>query len=224
MHGSAAVAETPAALEAADALARQILELAAPFRVEVARAKDELEAIYRLRFEVASEMGWISADEASDRLEKDAYDDDAAHVGAWDGGQLVGTQRIVFPVPGRLLPLEKAFGLKIEPQGQVVHADRIAIAREYRGDHSHLLLAATMSRSWLEWRSRGFHHCTGVVTPPLERVYRDFGLEVEILGEAREYCGELRSPARFHVVAAAIRETLVAPQRERPAHAIEPDD
>lgn len=188
-------------------MARHILDLVAPLRVEVACAEDELDTIYRLRFQVASEMGWISVDSGSGGLEKDAYDDDAAHVGAWDGAQLVGTQRIIFPAPGRPLPLEQAFGLKIEPQGEVVHADRTAIAREYRGDDRHVLLAALMSRSWLEWRSRGFHHCTGVITPPLEQVYRDIGLDLEILGEAREYCGELRSPARFNILAAADRLT-----------------
>ena len=62
-----------------------------------------------------------------------------------------------------------------------------------------------MARSWLEWRSRGFHHCTGVVTEPILRVYREAGLEVEILGDAREYCGELRFPARFDVLATAAK-------------------
>lgn len=193
------------ALEAADALARNVIELAAPLRVDVARCGEELDAIYRLRFQVASEMGWIRAGECSDGLEKDDYDDDAVHVGAWDGGQLVGTQRTVFPAPGRSLPLERSFGLKLEPHGQVVHADRTAIARGYRGDRRHVLLAALMSRSWLEWRSRGFHRCTGVVTAPLARLYREVGLEVELIGDPSEYCGELRYPARFHVLAAANR-------------------
>src|SRR5207237_9065840 len=114
------------ALRRADMVARRILELAAPLRVDVARREADREAIYRLRFEVACEMGWIAAEEAPDGLEKDAYDHDAAHVGAWDGGLLVATQRIVFPAPGRRLPLERAFGLEVEPRGQVVQADRTA--------------------------------------------------------------------------------------------------
>jgi N-acyl-L-homoserine lactone synthetase len=194
-------------LRAVDAAARRILELAAPLRLEVAHRAADLEAIYRLRFQVASEMGWIESKDASDGLEKDAYDHDAVHVGAWDSERLVGTQRIVFPAPGRRLPLEDAFGLEIEPRGQVVHADRTAIARSHRGDRRHVPLAALMSRSWLESRARGFHQCTGILTDPVLRVYRDVGLEVEILGEAREYCGEPRFPARFNILAAADRLT-----------------
>lgn len=207
MAESGIVAADPAALEVADTVARHILELAGPLRIEVAHTDAELEAIFRLRFQVASEMGWIAPGEAPDGLERDSYDDDAIHIGAWDGERLVGTQRLVFPAPGRPMPLEEAFELEIEPRGQVVQADRTAIARSHRGDRRHLLLAGLMSRSWLEWRSRGFHRCTGAITEPLVHVYREVGLDVEVLGEAREYWGELRSPARFDVLAAVGRLT-----------------
>lgn len=190
-------------LEVADAVASRILELAAPLRVDVARTQAEIDEIYRLRFAVASEKGWIDA--GGDGRERDDYDDDALHVGAWDGGRLVGTQRTLFPAPGRTLPLERAFRVEIEPRDEFVHADRTAIARDYRGDGRHVLLAALMARSWLAWRSRGFHRCTGVVTEPLLKVYREVGLEVELLGEPTEYCGELRSPALFDVPASANR-------------------
>jgi hypothetical protein len=196
-------------LEAADAVAERILALAVPLRVAVAITDGDVNATYRLRFEVASEMGWISDPADPDGFEKDSYDDGAIHIGAWDGALLGGTQRIILPAPGRLLPLEHSFGLEIEPRGQVVHADRAAIIPRYRGRHRHILLAALMSRSWLEWRSRGFHHCTGVITEPLLQVYREIGLDVELLGEPRDYCGELRLPARFDVAASAERLTHI---------------
>jgi N-acyl-L-homoserine lactone synthetase len=204
-----AVGVDRAALRTADAVAKRVLELAAPVRIVASGRPSELEAILRLRFEVASEMGWIGPDEALDGLERDAYDNGAVHVGAWDGERLVGTQRIVFPTPGGRTPLEEAFGLQVEPRSQVVHADRTAVVRDHRGDDRHLLLAALMARSWLICRSRGFHRCTGVVSDPILHIYREIGLEVAILGEAREYCGEFRFPTRFDVPAAAARLSAV---------------
>lgn len=198
-----------AALWTADAVAKRLLELAAPLRIAASRRASEIEAIQRLRFEVAREMGWIGAEEAPDGLERDDYDEGAVHVGAWDGERLVGTQRIVFPASSRRMPLEEVFGLQVEPRGQVVHADRTAVVREYRGDNRHLLVAALMARSWLICRSRGLHRFMGAVSDPILHIYREIGLEVEILGDAREYCGELRFPTRFDVPAAAARLSAV---------------
>ena len=97
-------AANSAALEAADAVAERILALAVPLRVAVAITDGDVNATYRLRFEVASEMGWISDPADPDGFEKDSYDDGAIHIGAWDGALLGGTQRIILPAPGRLLP------------------------------------------------------------------------------------------------------------------------
>lgn len=209
-----------AVLRAVDTITQRILGLAAPVRLEVARRPAQVEAIQRLRFVVARELGWIEADAASDGLERDRYDDDhAIHIGAWDDERLVGTQRIIFPARARRLPVEEVFALELEPHGQVVQVDRTAIARSHRGDRRHLLLAALMSRSWLAWRSRGFYRCVGIVTEPMLQVYRDVGLGVEILGEAREYYGELRVPARFEVLGALRRLTELwvdSPARGRP--------
>jgi predicted GNAT family N-acyltransferase len=188
-----------------DAVARRLLELAAPVRFDVVSNADELEAVYRLRYEVVVEWGWASPADMPGGVERDRYDDFAVHIAAWDGGELAAAQRLVFPQDGLQLPTEEAFALTIEPRGRVVDVGRSAIAARYRGDSRHLLLTALQGRSWLEWRSRGFQIAAGVLTEEVTQIYRDVGLEVEILGPARDYWGDRRQPARFDASAAADR-------------------
>ena len=66
-------------------------------------------------------------------------------------------------------------------------------------------MTAIQGRSWLEWRSRGFHIAAGALTEEVTRIYRDVGLEVEILGPARDHWGDRRQAARFDASAAADR-------------------
>jgi N-acyl-L-homoserine lactone synthetase len=188
-----------------DAVARRLLEQAAPLRFDVVSGEDELEAVYRLRYEVVVERGWAPPAAMPKGIERDRYDDLAVQIAAWDGGKLAAAQRLVFPQDGLPLPTEEAFALTIQPRGRVVDVGRSAIASRYRGDSRHLLLAALQARSWLEWRSRGLHIAAGIVTAQVMQIYREVGLEVEILGPGRDYWGERRRPARFDASAAADR-------------------
>jgi N-acyl-L-homoserine lactone synthetase len=177
----------------------------APVRVDVATSAEEIEAIYRLRYEVAVEEGWARSAEMPGGLERDSYDDDALHIAAWSNDELAAVQRLVFPAEGRLLPTEEAFDLTVEPKGSVLDVGRTTVAPAHRGDSTHLLLMTLQSRSWLEWRSRGFHTCLAVQTEPILRMYREMGVVFEVLAPAREYWNERRFPIRLDVAASADR-------------------
>ena len=182
---------------ALDRLSERLLAAAAPLRVAVAREPDELEAVFRLRYEHVVARGWARSSDLSGGLERDAYDADATQIAAWDGDALVGTIRLVLPAPGRRLPCEEAFGLAIEPPGRVMEVGRLLIAERFRGEPSHRAWGALFARCWLEARAAGYTVLGGAAPAAFVERYRALGLAFEILGPGREHWGELRHPVRL---------------------------
>ncbi|MEO6738722.1 MAG: GNAT family N-acyltransferase, partial [Chthoniobacteraceae bacterium] len=76
--------------------------------------------MFRLRCAVVLEQKWGRAEDFPAGLERDAFDERAIQVVAWDGGEIVGTTRLVAPEPGYLLPTELAFDLEIASRGRVI--------------------------------------------------------------------------------------------------------
>ena len=187
----------PRALTLADEIAARLVAMAAPIDFRMAETPAELEAVFRLRYEVAIAEGWASAADFPDGLERDADDAGAEHVTAWSEGELAASQRIVYPAAGRPLPTEEGFDLEPRATGEVVDLGRTAIAPPFRGDSRHLLLTALQARSWQSFRRRGFHLALGIVDERLFEIYDTIGLHVEKLGPAREWWGEPRYPALF---------------------------
>src|SRR5215813_6527774 len=108
-----APSESPGNLIQLDALAAKLVERAAPIRFAVAQSSAEREAVYKLRCRVVVEKGWGSAADFPDGEEKDSFDERAIQLVGWDGNTIVASGRIVFPIPGQVLPTEKTYGLKI---------------------------------------------------------------------------------------------------------------
>jgi hypothetical protein len=152
-----------------------------------------------LRYAVVVEHGWAEAEAMPDGQDRDQYDDDAWHIGAWDHDSLAGTIRLVFPLRGRLLPTEEAYGVQISPRGLVVDASRIAIDRAHRSA-SHQLLMALSAQSWLELRSRGFHELAATATEEILTLVRGLGFVATPLAPAQWYCGEMRVPFQFDML------------------------
>jgi hypothetical protein len=50
--------------------------------------------------------------------------------------------------------VEDAFGLDVEPRGEVVDVGRLLIAPAHRGDAAHRIWGALFARGWLETRRR----------------------------------------------------------------------
>ena len=182
---------------ALDRLSERLLGAVPGLRVDVARSAAELAEAYRLRYEQVVGHGWAGRDALPDGAERDAHDDAAVHVAAWDAGELVGTVRLVLPAPGRLLPVEEAFGIEIEPRGAVVEVGRLVIVESRRGDEAHRAWGALFARAWLATRERGFTLLGGAASPGLVERLRAVGLPFEILGPAVPYWGQLRHPVRL---------------------------
>ena len=187
----------PDGLKALDRLSERLLVAAPELRVAVAGTAAEREAAYRLRYEQVVAHGWADREQLPDGLEQDAFDADALHVCAWDSDALVGTLRLVLPVPGRPLPVEAAFELEIDPRGEVVEAGRLVIAPGYRGDPAHRAWGALFACGWLAMRARGFCVLAGAAAPRTVEQLRALGLPFEILGPTRPHWGEDRHPVRL---------------------------
>jgi hypothetical protein len=190
---AAAGIETAAALAKVDRLTRQIIAAAAPVRFGIARTAAEREAAFRLRFRVALAAGWAQPGDFAGGLERDAYDDAAIHILAWEDDALVGTTRLVLPTDGRPLPTEEAFGVSIAARGRVADVGRICHAPGYR-DLRYRVLRGLFSQAWIELRARGCQEVCAAMKGSMLRVCRSMGVGSTILGAARHYWGAPRYP------------------------------
>jgi N-acyl-L-homoserine lactone synthetase len=178
-----------------DHAARHVLAANPSVRFSCARTPAEREELYRLRYEVCRERGWLRAEECPSGLEQDGYDDGALHLVGRIGGQLACTTRLVLPRADRLLPLQMVFGHDLfsgMPQ-RLVEADRTVVVPPVR-DPEHRLLAVLVARVWLEASTRGYTGIAAFLSAPMVRLYRHMGLVVTTLGPAHRYYGESRYP------------------------------
>jgi N-acyl-L-homoserine lactone synthetase len=180
----------PAILEA---LAARFIAGASPLRFGIARSAAELEAVYRMRYEVVIERGWAEPEQFPDGLERDAYDEGAIQIVAWDDRVLAASTRLVLPAPDRPLPTEAAFDLVIEPRGKIADIGRTCVAPAYRDVRGRVVLAL-LGHAWLEAQSRGFSEIAGIFTGSVCRLYRRQAIPIRVLGPGRLYWREERFP------------------------------
>jgi len=174
-----------------DAVARALVTMASPVRFSVATAPSDLAAIYRLRYHVVVEEGWVDPSALPEQLERDVFDDDAIHLAGWDDRVLAATARLVLPRPERVLPTEDAFGIAIEPRGEVVDLGRGIVGRSHRG-RNHRTFIALLAMAWLETRARGYTRLCGTTTPSMVPNYQGMGFHVEIPAGPRHWWGQER--------------------------------
>lgn len=185
-----------------DNLAHHFKEACEGIRFAAAASPEEIEAIYRLRYRTVIENGWAKPEDYPDGMEQDEYDDHAIHIGGWQEEQLAATMRLVLPSQDRLLPTEAAFGLRIEPTGQVADCSRGIVAPEFR-NRGRLLFFGTLAQVWLEMRSHGYYELCGTLTGWMIRYYQRSGFSLVQLGPPQMYWGELRFPAKFDLIKTA---------------------
>jgi N-acyl-L-homoserine lactone synthetase len=188
-----------AAIAAADAIAAQFIAQAAPVQFSIARSPAELEAVYRLRYQIVVEHGWASPEDFPNRLEKDSYDMRGVYLIGQDSHGIIATTRLVFPDSNQLLPTELDFDLKVEPPGQVVDGGRVIVSRAY-SDQRHRIFAGLLGQSWFALKERNFYYLCGAATGAMIRLCRSLGYQITLLGPARHYWGERRYPIRFDVL------------------------
>ncbi len=185
--------ELARALRPARGLAEELMAAAAPIRFTVAASATELDAVFRLRYEVVAEKGWNDGRDLDGGMERDRFDDRAQHIAGWDGDTLAATARLVFPAPHERLPTEEEFDVVVEPAGRVVDVGRGIVARGYR-DSRHGAFIALLAACWLRVWDRGFHLMCGDAVRSLIQGYRDMGFDVAVLGPARRHWGRDRYP------------------------------
>ena len=167
------------------ALDRVAERLAADAGVElgVADSPSDLIAAHRLRYRDASEHGRSTAEGDRDGLERDAYDTRALQICAWDGDDtLVGTLRLVLPMPGKRLPVEEAFELAVEPAGEVVDVGSPVVAQGLASERARQVADGLVAQAWFETRARGYLVMAAIASSRLTEHYRALGLDVEVIG------------------------------------------
>jgi len=180
-------------------------------RIGVTDDAADLDAMFRLRGAEVIERGWGAAGSMPAGRERDEYDDHAVHIAIRDGAEIVGTCRLLLPSTQRLLPIERDFDLRLEPRGGVVQWGRLVLAHRHRGDPQHRLAVACLAALWLETTRRGYQACAGVVARPVLDMYRQMGIDFQLLGPPRVVEGEQRYPAVSS--AATIRTALEVMRR-----------
>jgi hypothetical protein len=166
---------------ALDRLAEELAG-AAGVRLGVAESPAELIAAHRLRYRHASQRGRATAADDADGLQNDAYDSRALQICAWDGEAVVGTLRLALPMPGKLLPVEAAFSITVEPAGETVDVGPPVLATGLGGERAQRVADGLLAQAWFETRARGYLVMAGVASSRLVGRYRALGLEVELLG------------------------------------------
>lgn len=178
-----------------DHLVTRLLERS-PFDYRVARDDSERDVALRLRGQVVVAQGWRSADELSGGREQDEYDAGAVHVVGWDGGVAMSAGRLVLPPS---LPTEDVCGIVVDPPGRVVDVGRMCVLPAHQG-LEHGALIGLMCRLYLEMRTRGYDVACGMMSARARVLVRHLGLQIETLGEERDYWNERRMPVRFSLL------------------------
>jgi hypothetical protein len=178
-------------LLAADILARY------DYRFTVAADEAERDVAYRLRYRAVVEQGWAPAAAFPDGRDRDAFDEGAVHIVGWDGEAAVATGRLV--LPPRPLPTEEVCGITVEPRGRVADVGRMTVASRHQST-GHAAFLALLARLYLEVRARGYEVACGLMSARARSLMRLLGVQIEVLGDERPYCGDARAPVRFTVV------------------------
>jgi N-acyl-L-homoserine lactone synthetase len=174
-----------------DTLAAAILDELAPLRFGEATGPVEREECYGLRYRAILENRMAPAERFTSGLEHDAFDDYAVQIIGRDEGQVIATCRLVLTTPGRALPAEAEFGLRLPDAA--VELGRVVVDPKYRGD-GHSVFMGLAAQAWLSMRARGFTIVIGATTQRLIALFEALGFHVLRLGEPRTYWGEERQP------------------------------
>jgi hypothetical protein len=163
-------------------------------RFGVAEEEAERDAVLRMRFDCVVAEGWARPEDFPDGRAREDDDADALLVVCYADDQLAASMRIVLPAADRRLPTEREFGVRARPAGQVVDAGRLVVAPRSRARLSHRIIGGLSARGWLEIWRRGYTRAISSATPQLIELYAAFGLQVTVLGPARQHYGAQRAP------------------------------
>jgi N-acyl-L-homoserine lactone synthetase len=178
-------------------MAEEVLANLAPMSVEVARSREDVDAVLRMRYECVVAQGWVRPSDYPDGRERDADDEGATFVVCRDDDEIIGCMRLVPPRPDRPLPTEREFRVRVRPAGKVAEAGRIIVSPRIRAGRSHLVIGGLCARGWLLAREQGYERAVSTATPELIELYRGLGLSITVLGPPQMHWGEERVPIQI---------------------------
>lgn len=141
-----------------------------------ASTAEELRAVYKLRYDVYLEAGYIKPN--SEELWKDEYDENSVNFYIKDKeGIYVGAIRLTLG-SGKGMPVESYFNLKKKIVGRdhVVEPTRLVIKKEMRGGKRYLMFALG-SLIYQYSRKKGITHWYATLPPKLASSFTRFGVE-----------------------------------------------
>jgi N-acyl-L-homoserine lactone synthetase len=185
--------EQDATFAVGDAIAAEILASLEPFRFAEATDEAAMTECFRLRHRALLEFDPAAAGVCPDAEELDEFDADAVQLIGRDHTRAIATSRLVLPSPGRLLPVEGAFGLEVSSGGRVVEWGRVVVDPAYRGD-GHSVFMGLAAQGWVSMRARGYAAAIGATPERLVGLFEALGFAVTVLGPPRRYWGEERVP------------------------------
>ncbi len=192
----------------------------------------ELRACYRLRYEVyCHQSGLLDAAKYPDQIERDAYDKDSVHVGAWNrNGDLVGTLRLVrsarlilplfahcdhkdlnVPVlchPEKIAEISRLCVSKVltrHPRPEADDAERLALRARNRAAGPEVV-AGIVRLMYAESKREDVQHWLVAMERSLFRLLKRIEFYFEPAGAPFEYHGEV-VPYRLSVAAFEARIT-----------------
>lgn len=154
------------------------------FTVKIAETQEELESVFRLRFETyTEELGSFKKETLAGGKEIDKYDQYSVHIIAKHGEVTIGTLRLIKDSPYGFL-MEEAFELpKNIDRSRTVEHSRGIVKKEYRGAGLYSLL---LEKAY-EWQNmNGYTICCGA--PNFDKLASIlFQKGWQSIGPAREY-------------------------------------
>ena len=202
-----------------DGVAAAIHDVASRFEIVVAKTDDELDEVFRLRYQVyCLERGF---EPAVGGREIDRFDGNASHVliRHQESRQAVGTARLVLPVGGDNgieMPIDQICDaplLRRLPRDRTAEISRFALSKRYRteGGATGSLLRLMLTKAILALSGQiGLTHWCALMDPCLLRLLRASAIHFEPVGPLVEYHG-FRQPAF-----ASIGDMLRRGEREQP--------
>ena len=192
-----------------------ILAARSELQVQVADTPALVREAHRLRYQVYSlERGYLVGQDKArqEKLEVDGYDAHSSHVvlRMRDSGEVIGTARLILPLPGHDRPGHRSFPLQSVcdpalfqqlPARGTAEVSRFAVSKERRG-----LSAASTSLSRLALvrglvqlsQMEGVTHWCATMERTLLRLLRASGIHFRDMGPVVDYYGP-RQPAFCNV-------------------------
>jgi predicted GNAT family N-acyltransferase len=179
----------------------------------LAESAEDRRAALRLRYAVLRERGWIDPAEFADGLERDDYDERAAHLVARVDAEIVGTLRLVTDADDVERFLREA-QLAVPAAGTAV-VGRLTVARRQR-ERSRELTRGLYAETLRVLVAAGMQRAVSFAAENALRMLRLHGLRPAIPGARRVVDGVPRVPVVFDAsVLAAFLGSLDTRDRDR---------